>query len=83
MAAVSLTGKPHSAKLCLTQVSLDELRSKYGTELEHWWQERFGHAFDALTESEARYLIRTPDAATIRNRITAAEQAGNRPQGGG
>lgn len=82
LAAVSLTGKPHSAKLRLTQVSLDELRSKYGTELEHWWQERFGHAFDALTESEARYLIRTPDAATIRNRITAAEQAGNRPQGG-
>jgi hypothetical protein len=78
LAAVALTGKPHSAKLGLTQSSLDELRGKHGTELEHWWQERFGHAFDALTESEARYLIRTPDATTVRDRITAAEQAGNR-----
>ena len=79
LAAVALTGKPHSAKLRLTQISLDELRNKHGTELEHWWQDRFGHAFDALTESEARYLVRTPDAATVRNRIAAAEQAGNRP----
>jgi hypothetical protein len=79
LAAVALTGKPHSAKLRLTQNSLDELRSKHGTELENWWQERFDHAFNALTESEARYLIRTPDATTIRDRIAAAEQAGNRP----
>jgi hypothetical protein len=79
LAAVALTGKPHSAKLRLTQDSLNELRSKHETQLEHWWQNRFGHAFDALTESEARYLIRTPDAATIRNRIAAAEQAGDRP----
>ena len=82
LAAVALTGKPHSAKLSLTQSTLDELRSKHGKELEHWWQERFGHAFDALTESEARYLVRTQDAATIRDRVAAAEQAGNCPQGG-
>lgn len=81
LAAVALTGKPHSVKLRLTQSSLDELRKKHGTELEHWWQERFGHAFDALTESEARYLVRTENAGTIRNRIAAAEQTGNRPQG--
>jgi len=82
LAAVALTGKPHSAKLRLTQSTLDELRNKHGKELEHWWQERFGHAFDALTESKARYLVRTPDATTIRDRIIAAEQAGNCPQGG-
>ncbi len=82
LAAVALTGKPHSAKLRLTQNTLDELRCKHGTEIEHWWQERFGHAFDALTESEARYLVRTPNAATIRNRIIAAEQTGNSPQSG-
>ena len=68
LAAVALAGKPHSARLRLTQNSPDELRSKHGTELEKWWQERFDHAFNALTESEARYLIRTPDAATIRDR---------------
>lgn len=82
LAAVALTGKPHSAKLRLAQSTLDELRSKHGTEIEHWWQERFGHAFDALTESEARYLVRTPDVATIRDRIIKAEQAGNSPQSG-
>jgi hypothetical protein len=77
LAAVVLTGKPHSAKLRLSVERLNELRSTHGAELEHWWQERFGHAFDALTESEARYLVRTPDLATIRNRIAAAEQAGD------
>jgi hypothetical protein len=79
VAAVALTGKPYSAKLCLEQRTLGELRAKHGTELENWWQARFAHAFDALTESEARYLARSPDADTIRNRIVAAEQAGNRP----
>jgi len=83
LAGVALTGKPHSAKVRLTQDSLDKLRNKHGTELEHWWQKRFGHTFDALTESEARYLIHTAESATIRDRIAAAEQAGNRPHGGG
>jgi hypothetical protein len=73
LAAVALTGKPHSAQLKLTTARLDELRNKHGRELEHWWQQRFGHAFDALTESEARYLVRTPDADAVRNRIIAAE----------
>ncbi|MCX7149970.1 MAG: phosphoribosyltransferase [Rhodocyclales bacterium] len=81
LAGVVLTGKPHSAKLQLSPERLKELRNTHGTELEHWWKERFGHAFDALTESEARYLVRTPDVATVRNRIAAAEQAGDRPQG--
>ena len=79
LAAVVLTGKPHSAKLALTPERLHELRTKHGTELEQWWIERFAHAFDALTESEARYLARTETADTIRNRIAEAEQTGNRP----
>ncbi len=79
LAAVSLTGKPHSAKLALTPVRLHELRTKHGQELENWWFNRFTHAFDALTESEARYLTRTETADTIRNRIAEAEQAGNSP----
>lgn len=82
LAAVALTGKPHSARLKLTATQLETLRNQHGEELEHWWHARFGHAFDALTESEARYLARTPDADTIRNRIAAAEQAGNRPGSG-
>jgi hypothetical protein len=73
LAAASLTGKPHSAKLALSPQRLQELRSKHGAELETWWMGRFAHAFDALTESEARYLTRTETADTIRNRIAAAQ----------
>ena len=73
VAAVSLTGKPHSAKLAPTAERLNELREKHGTDFENWWIGQFAHGFDALTESEARYLARTETADTIRDRITAAE----------
>lgn len=80
--AVALTGKPVSAILGLQQETLLQLRERHG-ELETWWQEYFGFAFDCLTESEARYLIKIEDANAIRNRIFAAEQAdaGNDGQG--
>ena len=73
LAAVSLTGKPHSAKLAPTPERLKELRVKHGTEFENWWVERFDHPFDALTESEARYLTRTETAERIRDRIAGAQ----------
>ena len=73
LAAVCLTGKPHSAKLAPSPGRLHELREKHGTELENWWIERFAHTFDALTESEARYLARTASADTVRDRIAAAQ----------
>lgn len=79
LAAVALTGKSHSAKLVPEQATLNELRLKHGTELEQWWIERFAHGFDALTQSEARYLARTETFDVIRNRIAEAEQTGNRP----
>ena len=71
--ATVLTGKPFSAKLSLTNEQLAALRAKHEN-LENWWKARFGHSFDCLTESEARYLERTKDADTIRNRIIEAEQ---------
>jgi adenine/guanine phosphoribosyltransferase-like PRPP-binding protein len=70
---VALTGKPYSAKLALSDQQLAELRHRHG-ELEDWWRERFGFGFDALTQSEARYLARTANADTIRNRVAAAGQ---------
>ena len=73
LAAVSLTGKPHSAKLAPSPARLHELRVKHGTEFENWWFKRFAHTFDSLTESEARYLARTETADLIRDRIAAAE----------
>ena len=74
--AVGLAGKPYSARLNPTKEQLLELREKHGTEFEAWWRARFGHAFDCLTQSEARYLARSPDADTIRNRLAAAVRQG-------
>lgn len=74
LGAVVLTGKPFSARLALSAERLTELRAKHG-ELEDWWRESFGFGFDALTESEARYLVNTADADTIRDRIASAQQA--------
>ncbi len=73
LAAVCLTGKPHSAKLALSPERLSELRGIHGTELENWWIGQFAHAFDTLTESEARYLARTERPDTVRSRIAAAK----------
>ena len=74
--AVGLTGKPYSAKLNPTKEQLHELRQRHGTELEAWWRDHFGHTFDHLTQSEARYLARSPDADTIRDRLAAAVRPG-------
>lgn len=80
--AVVLTGKAHSAKLALSAEQLKALRGKHGA-LEAWWTERFGFDFSFLTESEARYLVRSADADTIRSRIAAAQQAADGEPGQG
>ena len=49
---------------------------KHGPDFEKWWKAHFGHAFDCLTYSEARYLTRSPDVDTIRNRLAAAMREG-------
>ena len=77
--AVALTGKPFSAKLDPSKEQINELKSKHGQELERWWKERFGHAFDCLTQSEARYLANSPNVDTIRDRITASMRQGGVP----
>ena len=74
--AVGLTGKLYSAKLSPSKEQLHELRQKHGPDFEKWWREHFGHAFDCLTQSEARYLARSPDVDTIRNRLAAAMREG-------
>lgn len=75
--ATVLTGKDFSAKLKPDAEKIAALRKKHGNSLEAWWIGRFGYSFDLLTQSEARYLERSPDADTIRSRIVAAEQARN------
>lgn len=72
LAATALTGKPYSAILKPRDETLRDLRSKHGPELEHWWQGAFGHDFSLLTQSEARYLHKSRDVDTIRDRLLAA-----------
>lgn len=72
--ATVLTGKPYSAKLTIEPEQIDELKKKHGCQLQEWWQSQFGFDYDCLTSSEARYLIRTPSADRIRDRIIAAVQ---------
>ena len=69
---VSLTGNPRSSKIALDRTTLLALRDKHGS-LESWWSNEFGFGFEALTESEAGYLLRV-DADTIRSRMAQARQ---------
>ena len=71
----TLTGRAYSAKLAPELSLIQAVRDKHGNDLEIWWQEEFGYGFDCLTQSEARYLERSPDADTIRNRMAAARQS--------
>ena len=72
LGAVTLTGKAYSAKLALSEHTLNALRDRHGPALEIWWRQTFGYGFDCLTESEARYLLRAEDADTVRTRIAQA-----------
>lgn len=76
--ATVLTGKSYSAKIAPDRDLIQELRDKHGKELEDWWKEKFDHSFDCLTQSEARYLLKTENADRVRNKIAEAEQEGNR-----
>ena len=70
----TLTGRAYSAKLCPEPSLIQAVRDKHGNALETWWQQEFGYGFDCLTQSEARYLERSPDADTIRKRVVEARQ---------
>lgn len=74
VAAVALTGRTDSAVLTPSHEQLNLLRERHGQAAEQWWHDRFGHSFDALTQSEARYLANTPGFDRVRDRIASIEQ---------
>lgn len=76
-AALVLTGKLYSAKLALSDEQLNELEQTHGKNLEQWWKDYFGHPFGRLTQSEARYLTRSPSVDRIRRRIVEAKRPRN------
>ncbi len=75
----TLTGRSYSAKLAPEPSLIQAVRDKHGNDLETWWQQEFGYGFDCLTQSEARYLERSPDADTIRKRVVEARQGAGVP----
>lgn len=75
--AVCLTGRDDSRKLALDGGTLEALRRKHGQEIEEWWRETCGYGYPALTESEARYLLRVEDADTIRAKLAEARSQGH------
>lgn len=72
---MALTGKPYSSILAINSETLTSLRLKHG-DIEPWWKSTFGFGFDALTESEARYLLKAENADIIRTRLAEAQQTG-------
>ena len=81
-AVVALTGKQYSAKIQPSPETLASLRQKHG-DLEDQFRAATGYGFDALTESEARYLARFEPAQRFRDRIAEeGRRAGERADQG-
>ncbi|HER25950.1 MAG TPA: hypothetical protein ENI69_02455 [Rhodospirillales bacterium] len=76
----TLTESRESRRVALTLRTLIDLKDKHGAELEEYWQNRFGHGLDRLTEAEAGYLLRTQNVDRIRDRIHAASGEGLSPE---
>jgi len=72
---VALTGKQYSAKIQPSPQTLDSLRQKHG-DLENEFRAATGYGFDALTESEARYLAKYEPAQRLRDRIAEEGRRG-------
>ncbi|MDR3018634.1 MAG: phosphoribosyltransferase [Delftia acidovorans] len=72
---VALTGKQYSAKIQPSPETLVSLRQKHG-DLEDQFRSATGYGFDALTESEARYLARFEPAQRLRDRIAEEGRRG-------
>jgi hypoxanthine-guanine phosphoribosyltransferase len=84
--AVALTGKQYSATIQPSDKSLQQLREKHG-DLETDFRAATGYGFDALTQSEARYLANYEPAQRLRDRIAEegrrASQSRNSQAAGG
>jgi orotate phosphoribosyltransferase len=78
--SATLTGKQYSAKISLSDQTLGNIREKHG-DIEQQFKSSKGYGFDALTESEARYLANYKPTDTIRSRILAEEQSSHHDDG--
>ncbi|MBC2594942.1 hypothetical protein H5P28_11805 [Ruficoccus amylovorans] len=80
--AFTLTGKQYSRRLQLSDPVLKKVREKYG-DLEAQFRQATGYGFDALSESEARYLATFKQADRVRDRILEEADASSAGKGKG
>jgi len=73
-ATAALTGKRHSAKMSLSPELLGQVRERF-SDVEPAFRAANGYGFDALTESEARYLAAHRSPESVRSRILAQRDA--------
>ena len=76
---IALTGKQYSATIQPSADTLAALRQKHG-DLENEFRAATGYGFDALTQSEARYLARYEPAERLRDRILDEGRRGRQRQ---
>lgn len=79
---VALTGKQYSAKLEPSSQLLNQVRERFKS-VEPAFNAATGYGFDALTESEARYLVKHDNAESVRNRILEAGNEASRSNDAG
>jgi hypothetical protein len=78
LGSVALTGKQYSAKLHQDSNTTSQLREKF-SDIEPAFKAITGYGFDALTESEARYIASYKPADSIRVRVLAEGRRSGSP----
>jgi hypothetical protein len=58
LGVTTLTASPNSQKLSVSKATLDMIYATYGSQIDEFWNGRFGHGVDCLTEREAILVSR-------------------------
>jgi hypothetical protein len=74
LGATTLMAGPFSHILAPTRTTLERLRDKL-PQLEPWWKATYGHGFEGLTDSEAKYLASLNSTDAIRDRLAAGARS--------
>jgi hypothetical protein len=68
----TLTASPNSTKLAISKLTLDMLYTKFGDEIDDFWQETLGHSITCLTEREAVALCRQHSLVALKTILAQA-----------
>lgn len=74
LGTTTLTETRAARHISVRLATLDMLRNKHGSELEHFWQALLGHGIDCLTDIEAGYLYRVESVTAIKARMAQAAE---------